>query len=369
MLIYSGSLAAVGPTRLGDHRFYGSYHLPTSTDMAPLDTASESKPTSNSALTLESWSQGFFMGALVIMIGMTLANMRRRVLLHKLILLELVLALPNTLFNFFDPPVWGWYLSSTAVLLITSWTLHNVISWMKSRPFLQTTGRRVYIYTLCLAQLYWVVELYGNFAYFNGAQGRLFNMTRPFEPLFRDPWWIFTIANLFWNIKFRYSLTLSQILRISPRFAILLLSMCLSVLFIILEVLAVTPVISIGGINPYWKFASVFKCFTDTVILDDFKTSLDKLSQARINMINNEPFGSNHSRAQDRWYSMHERQRAASCSSERGVFASTEHVERLGTGRTASPSSENPVLVAPPPVASTRDGQRHKEVVTVSRDI
>ncbi|KAJ3549630.1 hypothetical protein NM208_g405 [Fusarium decemcellulare] len=299
--------------------------------MAPLDAASESKPTTDSALTLESWSQGFFMGALFIMIGMTLANMRKRVLLHKLILLELFLALPNTLFIFFDPPAWGWYLSSTAILLIASWTLHNVISWIKSKPFLKTTGRHVYIYTLCAAQLYWVVELYGNFAYFNGGHGRLFNMTRPFEPLFRDPWWIFTIANLLWNIKFRYTLTMRQIMRISPRFAILLLSMSLSVVFIVLEILAVTPALSIGGINPYWKFASVFKCFTDTVILDDFKTSLDRLSQARMNMLNNEPFGSNHSGVHDRWYSMNQRPRAASCSSERGVFASTEHIESTVT--------------------------------------
>ncbi|KAH7125863.1 hypothetical protein EDB81DRAFT_872134 [Dactylonectria macrodidyma] len=261
--------------------------------MAPLDASTESKPTDIGVITLESWSQGFMMGAVVIMIGMTLANMRR-VLLHRLILLELCLVLPNCVFIFFNPPVWGWYLSSTAILLISSWSLHNIVSWMKSRPFLETRGRRIYISTVAFAQLYWVLELYANFAYFNGGHGRLFNTTRPFEPLFRDPWWIFTTANLFWNIRYRYSLTLTQIVRISPRFAVLLFSMCLSIIFIILEVLAVTPVFSIGGINPYWKFASVFKCFTDTVILDDFKSALDKLSHHRMNMINNVPFGSNH---------------------------------------------------------------------------
>lgn len=37
---------------------------------------------------VESWSQGFVVGALLIMAIITIANMRRRVLLHKLILIE-----------------------------------------------------------------------------------------------------------------------------------------------------------------------------------------------------------------------------------------------------------------------------------------
>ena len=37
---------------------------------------------------LEGWSEGFMVGALVIMACITIANMRRKVLLHKLILVE-----------------------------------------------------------------------------------------------------------------------------------------------------------------------------------------------------------------------------------------------------------------------------------------
>ena len=40
------------------------------------------------AFIVESWSQGFMVGALLIMAGITVSNMRRGVLLHKLILLE-----------------------------------------------------------------------------------------------------------------------------------------------------------------------------------------------------------------------------------------------------------------------------------------
>ena len=46
------------------------------------------KPTSSDGLVLEAWAQGYLVGSLVIMAAITVANMRRSVLLHKLILLE-----------------------------------------------------------------------------------------------------------------------------------------------------------------------------------------------------------------------------------------------------------------------------------------
>lgn len=54
-------------------------------------------PASPAKLTLEAWSQGFMIGALIIMIGITLANMRRGVLLHKLILIEVSIFVATTL--------------------------------------------------------------------------------------------------------------------------------------------------------------------------------------------------------------------------------------------------------------------------------
>lgn len=46
------------------------------------------KPTQIGSLILEAWIQGYLLLALIIMACITLANMRRRVLLHKLILIE-----------------------------------------------------------------------------------------------------------------------------------------------------------------------------------------------------------------------------------------------------------------------------------------
>lgn len=55
------------------------------------------KPESTDGLVLEAWAQGFMVGSLIIMAAVTVANMRKKVLLHKLILLEVytrVLSLP-----------------------------------------------------------------------------------------------------------------------------------------------------------------------------------------------------------------------------------------------------------------------------------
>lgn len=46
------------------------------------------KPTDEAGLVLEAWAEGYMVGSLIIMSCITLANMRRGVLLHKLILLE-----------------------------------------------------------------------------------------------------------------------------------------------------------------------------------------------------------------------------------------------------------------------------------------
>lgn len=56
------------------------------------------RPSDPNGLVLEAWAQGFMIGALIIMSCITLANMRRGVLLHKLILLEVCSRSNPTLF-------------------------------------------------------------------------------------------------------------------------------------------------------------------------------------------------------------------------------------------------------------------------------
>jgi hypothetical protein len=55
------------------------------------------KPTDPDGLVLSAWAQGFMSGAIVIMACITIANMRKGVLLHKLILLEVLTAIPTLL--------------------------------------------------------------------------------------------------------------------------------------------------------------------------------------------------------------------------------------------------------------------------------
>jgi hypothetical protein len=64
--------------------------------------------------------------------------------------------------------------------------------------------------------------------------------------------------------------------------------MILSIIFTIIDICAVTDRLSASipiGINPFWKLAFVFKLLTDSVILDDFKTALDKLSARNMSRI------------------------------------------------------------------------------------
>ncbi|KAK0776148.1 hypothetical protein LTR91_025316 [Friedmanniomyces endolithicus] len=188
-------------------------------------------------------------------------------------------------FIFTNPPVYNWYLSVTAIFLNVSWSLHNVIAWIKNKPFLPRWGSVLYITTVILVQPYWVLEIAANFLYFSDTSN-LFTYTRPYEALFRDPWWIFTVLSLLYNIRTRYEFGYYELMRVSPRFAVLIGAMLMSIGFIIVDILAVTRVISGAGlpdgINPFWKLAFVFKCLTDTIILDDFKTALDRLKQYKL---------------------------------------------------------------------------------------
>ncbi|PTD02378.1 hypothetical protein FCULG_00011929 [Fusarium culmorum] len=294
-------------------------------------------PSSPEKIALEAWSQGCMIGALIIMIGITVVNMRRGVVLHKLILIELLLAMPNGFFMFFKPPVWGWYLSSTVILLIISWNLHNVISWLKNKPFLSKRYNAIYIGTIVLVQPYWVLEIYANFTYFNPPYTRFFSSSRPLEALCRDPWWIFTALNLFWNIKYRYEFKYLELIRISPRFAVLLLSMTLSIIFIIIDLFAVTSVLHIGYINPFWKFAFIFKCFTDTIVLDDFKTALDKLSRYKMEQNYPLPFSRPGSQTNIEPQRSSLADFAVICPVESSALVTVEHLERAHTDSISNP--------------------------------
>lgn len=159
---------------------------------------------------------------------------------------------------------------------------------MKIKPFLSKPVSYTFIGSVILVQPYWIAEIYANFAFFHGVN-TIFLRTRPWEALCRDPWWIITTIYLFWIIKTQYEISLKEILRISPRFAIMLLAMVMSMVFILLDILCVTGAIQFSGlatgINPFWKLAFVFKCLTDSVVLDDFKMALDRLRAFKISRL------------------------------------------------------------------------------------
>jgi hypothetical protein len=189
---------------------------------------------------------------------------------------------------------YGWYLSSTATLLYCSWVIHNVVAWIKIRPFFIGQGcsfppkigpkvQTAYLVTLALTIPPIILQIFDNFRYFNNINP-FYRRVRPYEPLMRDPWWIFTNVVLLHVIRKTYGTSVFHLIGQSPRLGILLAAVCLAIIFTIMDILAsILPGLStVDGINPYWKVSLVFKCLTDTIMLDDFKTELKRLGFARM---------------------------------------------------------------------------------------
>lgn len=257
----------------------------------PEPATTRTSPPTRASMTLEggfleAWAQGYNVGSFIILILIVLCNYRSGILLHKLILLELLLAIWHGTFIFFEDPHYGWYLSSTATLLFISYFLHNVVAWLKIRPFLPLWGSRFFIISLICVQPFWIVEAWSNFAYFNQlATGSRVNLrTRPWEALVRDPWWIFTTWKLINAIKKTYTFSLWTLIRINRRFSVMLACMILSIIFVLTDAaISAAKLSASSGINPYWRFALVFKCASDTIFLDDFKSMLDDIIAQKFN--------------------------------------------------------------------------------------
>ncbi|KAF2116442.1 hypothetical protein BDV96DRAFT_612290 [Lophiotrema nucula] len=251
--------------------------------------SARTEPPSRSSLTveggfLEAWAQGYNVGSLIILILIVFCNYRSGIFLHKIILLELVLALWHGTFIFVDDPAYGWYLSTTATLLFISYQLHNVVSWLKIRPFLPKWGSRVFIFSLLLVQPFWIVEAWSNFEYFNSLGNNANERTRPWEALVRDPWWIFTTWKLIDVISKTYDFRLWTLIKLNRRFGVMLACMFISIAFLLTDVVvSALRVTKDSGINPYWRFALVFKCASDVIFLDDFKSVLDDIIEKSFN--------------------------------------------------------------------------------------
>lgn len=208
---------------------------------------------------------------------------------------------------------------------------------MKIRPFLNKTASRLFIGSVILVQPYWVVEIYANFTYYHNIN-TVFLKTRPWEALCRDPWWVLAACILIYNIKTRYDLSVTQIVRISPRFAVMLGAMIISICFIVLDVLSVTSALKSAlpvGINPFWKLSFVFKCLTDSVVLDDFKTALDRLRAYKLSRLGSFAMDGTDARAKQHM----------------------EDVSRANNWRTPSPTAEKAQPLGPlPSIPKSPDG-------------
>lgn len=127
---------------------------------------------------------------------------------------------------------------------------------MKVKPFLSRWGSRFYIGTVILAMPYWVASMYLNFAYFNNLGTDVFRRTRPWETLFREPWWVFTTLYLVYVIKRCYGFGVWELVRSNARFFILLASMVISIALMIVDVVDISFSPYWGGVNLYWQVSN-----------------------------------------------------------------------------------------------------------------
>ena len=159
--------------------------------------------------------------------------------------------------------------------------------------------RWIFLTTLAMTIPALIFEIFNNFRFFNNYS-TLYQTVRPYEPLMRDPWWIFSCLTLFHVIRKGYSLKFFKLIGRSPRFGIMLVAIFLAIIFTIVDILSsiisglsgtdgYIPVLLASHrltnwrdrINPYWKLALVFKCLTDNILLDDFKSVLQRLGDMK----------------------------------------------------------------------------------------
>jgi len=174
---------------------------PVIQDPGASDSWNWRKVAADEDLILESWSQGFVVGSLMLMSCITLANMRRGVMLHKLIFLEQIMALSHGTFCFMDFEGYGWYLSSTAALLYLSYILHNVVAWMKVMPFFHGKSTifepkfvkwttMIYTYSLACTVPCVLFQISDNFRFFNGESALLLMGVNNMLTWLSRIWWL-----------------------------------------------------------------------------------------------------------------------------------------------------------------------------------
>ncbi|KAL3958581.1 hypothetical protein ACCO45_006743 [Purpureocillium lilacinum] len=103
----------------------------------------------------------------------------------------------------------------------------------------------------------------------------------------RDPWWIFSCFTLFQVINKSYSLKFVTLIGRSTRFVIMVGAILLAISFTIMDILSsvIRGLSGTDGINPYWKLALVFKCLSDNILLDDFKSVLQRLCDLNADLV------------------------------------------------------------------------------------
>ena len=202
--------------------------------------------------------------------------------------------MPHGTFYFISFPGYGFYVSWTATLLFSSYIMHNIVAWLKVKPFFigksprlhYRTGKTVqwgYCIALCLTVPVWIFNAYNNFQW-NINTRTIYRQARPLEFIARDPWRIFTNVVLLHIIGRSYGISVLEFVSKSPRLGILALAIVFAITFTVVDIVAAVlgdKLSNVDGINPFWKLSLVLKCLVDAIMLDDFTTELRQIGGER----------------------------------------------------------------------------------------
>ena len=100
--------------------------------------------------------------------------------------------MPRSLEVLFTFPGRYWLHSSACIPLDMAYLLHDLVAWIKIKPFLSRTASRVFLGLLILTVPYWVLELYGNYTFYNLHRNLPWKRTRLLEGVIR-----YVTVNLF----------------------------------------------------------------------------------------------------------------------------------------------------------------------------
>lgn len=227
---------------------------------------------------IDGWSLGLLFGSSFIMILLVLGNMKL-IILHILILTELILTIPISITTLWDGCTTKVSFIISLNFLWIGYIIHNIVVFLKLKAFFRPQIQKIFISIVIICNIFWIIHCIFLWLYFENINN-IWIYTRAIEFIFKDILWIYCVSFIFIIIKTKYKMKFRVLITFS-KINILLISMLLSVLAIIVDIIYYVFHINSGKgyRNPFWEIAFITKLFCDVIFLDNFKIVLNKIRE------------------------------------------------------------------------------------------